>query len=140
VTRKRFHQCLAKLNITIGEKETTMLEGKYMNNVGFNYVPFLNEIQPAVVDAPKYAEFRKELEELGSRKQGVYEPNACNDMQSILVKIKDQVYRKRVSIYEWLRDHDKLNCGRLQRDTFKRAINLCNLDILPSEIDMIMNL
>ncbi len=91
VTRKQFHQCLAKLNITIGEKELAMLEGKFMNNLGFNYVPFLNEIQPAVVDAPKYAEFRKELEELGSRKQGVYEPNPCNDIQSILVKIKDQV-------------------------------------------------
>jgi hypothetical protein len=42
-------------------------------------------------------------------------------------------------ILEWLRDHDKLNCGRLNRDTFRRAINLCNLKIEQSEIDLIMN-
>jgi hypothetical protein len=82
---------LAKLNIAISEKESVMLEGKFVNNLGFNYVDFLNEIQPAQVDAPKYTEFKRELEELGSRKMAVYEPNPCNDIHSILLKIKDQV-------------------------------------------------
>lgn len=50
-----------------------------------------------------------------------------------------KVYKNRVSIYEWLRDHDKLNSGKLLKDTFKRAINLCNLDLEKSEIEMIIN-
>ena len=116
-----------------------MLEGKFTNNLGFNYVKFLNMIQPAEVDESKYHLLKKELAKLNSTKMGIYEPNPCNDIQSILAKIKDQVYLKRVSIYEWLRDHDKLNSGRIPRETFKRAINLCNLEILPVEVDMIMN-
>lgn len=50
-----------------------------------------------------------------------------------------KVFKKRVSIYEWLRDHDKLNSGRLPKETFRRALNLCNLDIQPGEIELIVN-
>lgn len=139
VTRKQFLQCLAILNVYVDENRITALEGKFMNNLGFNYAAFLNLVQPCEVDEPKYHEFKKELERLNSTKQGVYEPNPNNDIQSILIKIKDQVFKKRVSIYEWLRDHDKLNSGRIPRETFIRALNLCNFELLPSEIEMIMN-
>jgi hypothetical protein len=57
----------------------------------------------------------------------------------IFVCYVNKAYRKRVSIYEWLRDHDKLNSGRIPRETFKRSINLCNLDLQQSEIETIMN-
>jgi len=50
-----------------------------------------------------------------------------------------KVFKRRVSIYEWLRDHDKLNSGRLLKETFKRAIDLCKLDLQPSEIELIIN-
>lgn len=56
-----------------------------------------------------------------------------------MLKLKDQVFRRRISIYEWLRDHDKLNSGRLLKETFRRAIDLCNLELEPSEIELIIN-
>ncbi len=91
MTRKQFYQCLAKLNIPLNETYSTILEGKYVNNFGFNYFDFLNQIQPALVDEPKYHTFKKELESLNSSKQAQFEPNPCNDVTSILIKIKDQV-------------------------------------------------
>ena len=35
--------------------------------------------------------------------------------------------------------NDKLNSGRLLKETFKRAIDLCKLDLQPSEIELIIN-
>jgi Ca2+-binding EF-hand superfamily protein len=138
VTSKQFHQCLAKLGLPVVDKNVQILEAKFTDNLGFNYVEFLGKLQPHPVVAPKYHEFRAELAKLNSKKN-TYESNPFNDVQSVLAKVKDQVYKKRVSIYEWLRDHDKLNSGKLLKDTFKRAIDLCNLDLETSEIEMIIN-
>ncbi|CAF0814337.1 unnamed protein product [Brachionus calyciflorus] len=138
VTSKQFHQCLAKLGLPVVDKDVPILEAKFMNNIGFNYVEFLGKLQPHPVIAPKYHDFRAELAQLNS-KNNDYETNPFNDIQSIILKVKDQVYKRRISIYEWLRDHDKLNSGKLLKETFRRAINLCNLDLEKSEIEMIIN-
>jgi Ca2+-binding EF-hand superfamily protein len=138
VTLRQFEQCLSKLGLNVAKEDLETLEAKFVDNVGFHYVAFLNELQPNIVEEPKYEKFMAELHKLSANEKGPFESNSFTDVQSILLKIKDQVYKKRVSIYEWLRDHDKLNSGRLTKETFKRAINLCNIDIQPSEIDILI--
>jgi hypothetical protein len=48
-----------------------------------------------------------------------------------------KVYRRRIRLYEWLKDHDKLNAGRLPFDTFRRAINPCQLELAESELSLL---
>jgi len=91
-----------------------------------------------VKESAKYQDLKNELNRLNSVKP-VFETKPLRDVQSILIKLKDLVFRRRISIYEWLRDHDKLNSGRLLKETFRRAINLCNLDVEQSEIEYIID-
>lgn len=139
VTIKQFEQCLSKLGLTVEDKDLQILEAKFVDNIGFFYVAFLSELQPNLVEEPKYAKFIAALHNLSANEHGPFESNPQTDIQSILAKIKDQVFKKRVSIYEWLRDHDKLNCGRLTKETFNRAINLCNLDLQMTETEILVN-
>lgn len=115
-----------------------ILEGKFMNKKGFNYLEFLTKLQPTIVEGAKYQDLKDELDRLNTVKP-IYESKPLDDVQSILRKLKDIVFRRRISIYEWLRDHDKLNSGRLRKETFRRAINLCNLELESSEIELIVN-
>jgi len=138
VTKKQFYQSLTKIGIQLSDKDVAILEAKFVNKKGFNYLEFLMKLQPSAVEKAKYADLKDELDRLNTVKP-VYESKPLNDIQSILLKVKDLVFRRRISIYEWLRDHDKLNSGRLLKETFRRAINLCNLEIEPSEVELIIN-
>lgn len=90
MTSKQFYQCLAKLGLQVSEKDVAILEAKFMDNYGFNFVEFLDKLQPNPVVVAKYAQFRSELAQLNNKKD-VYESNPFNDVQSVLIKIKDQV-------------------------------------------------
>lgn len=138
VTRKQFYQSLTKIGLHMSEKDVAILEGKFMNKKGFNYLEFLTKLQPTIVEGPKYQNLKDELDRLNTVK-ATYESKPVDDVQSVLRKLKDQVFRRRISIYEWLRDHDKLNSGRLLKETFRRAIDLCQLELEPSEIELIIN-
>lgn len=138
VTRKQFYQSLTKIGLHMSEKDVAILEAKFMNKKGFNYLEFLTKLQPTIVEGPKYQDLKDELDRLNAPKP-IYESKPVDDVQSVLRKLKDQVFRRRISIYEWLRDHDKLNSGRLLKETFRRAIDLCQLELEPSEIELIIN-
>jgi hypothetical protein len=68
-----------------------VLEAKFMDNLGFNYRHFLSLFQPIEVEKAKYNDLRHELEELNNTIKPVFESNPLFDVQSILIKIKDQV-------------------------------------------------
>lgn len=138
MTKKQFHQSLTKVGLHLSANEIAILEAKFMNKKGFNYQEFLGRVQPTEKEKAKYQDLRDELARLNGVKRS-YESQPRHDVQAVLLKLKDLVFRRRISIYEWLRDHDKLNSGRLLKDTFTRAIDLCNLDVEHSEIDLIAN-
>jgi len=45
-----------------------------------------------------------------------------------------QVFRERVRIDEWTRDYDKARTRRMRKTHFRRALDLCNLQLLDSEL------
>jgi hypothetical protein len=55
----------------------------------------------------------------------------------IMILFSSKVFRRRIRLYEWLKDHDKLNSGRLPVDTFRRAINPCQLELTESELSLL---
>ena len=92
VTKKQFYQSLNKLGIELPEKDVAVLEAKFLNNFGFNYVEFLSTFQPTIVEGPKYLDLKNELKRLNTQKT-IYESKPLSDVQSILVKIKDLVIK-----------------------------------------------
>lgn len=90
VTRKQFHQSLTKIGINLAEKDIAILEAKFMNKKGFNYLAFLTQLQPTIVEGAKYQQLKDELDRLNTVKT-TYESKPKQDLQSVLLKLKDQV-------------------------------------------------
>ncbi|XP_077982616.1 uncharacterized protein LOC144437541 [Glandiceps talaboti] len=133
VTNSQFRQCLTYLSLTATEDEMIALEMKFADNFGFNYLRFLEELQPGVKQDMKYQERLVELHAVNSRVVNL-EKNACTDVDSVLTKIKSKVMKERIRILEFLRDYDKLRTGRMKKETFRRALDPANLGLKGSEV------
>lgn len=133
VTRGQFRQCLTMLELHCTEAEMQALEAKFCNDSGFHYLAFLGELQPAEPIQHMYVKRLNELR-LVNEKGALPEHNTACDLDGVLTKIKTQVYKQRVRIYEWMRDYDKLRSGRMLRTNFRRALDLCKFALAEGEL------
>ena len=99
MTKKQFNQSLTNIGIQLSDKDLAILEAKFVNKKGFNYLEFLMKLQPSAVEKAKYADLKDELDRLNTVKP-VYESKPLNDIQSILLKVKDLVrIEKKLNIF-----------------------------------------
>ncbi|XP_071953709.1 uncharacterized protein [Antedon mediterranea] len=136
VTNSQFRQCLTYLGLTASEFEMSALESKYSNNMGFNYVRFLEDLQPSQKPELKYTERLEVLRKVNSNTSSL-EQNPLTDFESIMTKIKTKVSKQRIRVLEFMRDYDKLRTGRMLKTLFQRALDLANLGLLPTEVDVL---
>ena len=108
---------------------------KFSDDTGFNYTRFLEELQPSEKTENKYIERLKELN-LVNRKE--IKDSGSVGVGRIMDKIKTKVVKERVRVEEFMRDYDKLRTGRLLKTVFPRAIDLCQLGLVKSEVDELM--
>ena len=54
VTRSQFRQCLSYLGLDSSEEEMRVMETKFFDSKGFNYLHFLEELQPSEELEDKY--------------------------------------------------------------------------------------
>ena len=90
MTMNQFYQCLSKIGLHLTDKQVAILEAKFVNKKGFNYLEFLMKLQPTIVEGAKYQDLKDELDRLNVIKP-IYESKPLNDVQSILIKLKDIV-------------------------------------------------
>ena len=66
------------------------LEAKFCNDTGFNYIAFLEELQP---QAPQDFMYEKRLEEIRktNQRKSLPELNAQKDLEGVLLKVKTKV-------------------------------------------------
>lgn len=136
VTRGQFRQCLTMLELNCAEDEMQALEAKYVNDVGFNYMSFLHDLEPQEPPKFKYTERLKELREVNEKKNLPSNP-VLADLEEVLTGIKNKVVKERVSVLEFMRDYDKLRTGRISKENFRRALDLCKFELKESEIALI---
>ncbi|XP_052771578.1 uncharacterized protein LOC128211160 [Mya arenaria] len=136
VTKSQFRQCLTMLELHCTEPEMIALEAKFCNDVGFNYLAFLSELQP--IEQPKFM-YEKRLEEIRQTnvRKTLPELNAQKDFESLLLKIKTKVSRERMRVLEFMRDYDKLRSGRMLKTSFRRALDLCRFELRESEVSIL---
>jgi len=136
VTQSQFKQCLAYLDLHTDDDEVRAIQEKFSDNIGFDYVRFLDELTPQVRDLPKYKEHLKELQAVNAHKNPP-EIDALADLRAIITKIKTKVWKERMRVYEFMKDYDKLKTGRVLETNFRRAVDLANLGLKESEVDIL---
>lgn len=72
------------------EPEMAALEAKFCNDVGFNYLQFLQELEPK--ETPQFM-YEKRLEELRLTNTGKKLPelNIAEDLEGVMMKVKTKV-------------------------------------------------
>jgi hypothetical protein len=90
VTKQQFRQCLTFLGISASEVEMELLELKYTNAKGFNYLRFLDDLQPREKQELKYTQRLEELRLVNTRNVSL-EKNPLNSVEEIMKKIKIKV-------------------------------------------------
>ncbi|XP_022079913.1 uncharacterized protein LOC110973400 [Acanthaster planci] len=136
VTKQQFRQCLTFLGLNASEMEMELLELKYSNTMGFNYLRFLDDLQPRDKQDLKYTQRLEELRLVNSKSVSL-EKNPLTDFEEIMKKIKIKVSRERMRVLEFIRDYDKLRTGRMLKTTFRRALDLAHLELQASEVDIL---
>ena len=72
------------------EPEMSALEAKFCNDVGFDYLSFLNELQPLT---PPQFMYETRLEDVRSTNTSKKLPELCpeSDLEGVLMKVKTKV-------------------------------------------------
>lgn len=90
ITKVQFRQCLTYLQLNANEEEMKALEAKFCNDMGFNYIAFLQDLQPYM---PPDFMYEKRLEDirLTNTKNKLPEVDPVVDLEGVLMKIKTKV-------------------------------------------------
>ena len=78
------------LELHCTEAEMQALEAKFCNDTGFNYLSFLEELQPSEKPTLMYLERLKELR-MTNQKGKLPERRPAKDLEGVLTKIKTMV-------------------------------------------------
>ncbi|XP_067828759.1 uncharacterized protein [Heptranchias perlo] len=129
----QFCRCLSQLNLQATEEEMDLLEKVFSDELGFDYVRFLDEVDPQQKPVQMYNKLMSEIHQLNESRRSL-ECGASSDIDCILEKIKTKVYRERIRIGEHMKDFDKLNSGHILKSNFRRALDLDEFELQPSEM------
>ena len=69
VTCNQFHQCLAYLGLSVSPADMRLLEMRFADQKGFNYLKFLDQLQPSERLENKY---QTRMAQLMTKKEQVY--------------------------------------------------------------------
>ncbi|XP_055905315.1 uncharacterized protein LOC129940841 isoform X2 [Eupeodes corollae] len=134
-------QALLSNTILISEEEFAALEKRYCNDMGFNYMRFLEDIDPT-----EYA-FPKLKEPLPIRE--VHEPEKpClikakpteQDVIQALSKIKRQMSINNVKIIDFFVDYDHHRENQIPESDFRRGLDNADVKLTVPEVDIICDI
>ena len=129
VTKSQLRQCIAYLCLDCKPDEIDLVYEKFSDNTGFNYLKFLEELQPSEMQEQKYLNRLEQLKLANKEKQ----IDDTVDIEFVMNKVKTKVVKKSMRVYEFMKDYDKLKTGRMLKTCFPRALDLCCLGLTESE-------
>nr|XP_003701096.1 PREDICTED: uncharacterized protein LOC100876752 [Megachile rotundata]XP_012135529.1 PREDICTED: uncharacterized protein LOC100876752 [Megachile rotundata]XP_012135530.1 PREDICTED: uncharacterized protein LOC100876752 [Megachile rotundata] len=138
VSRAQMRQVLTTAAVLISEQEEYALEQRYNDELGFNYIWFLRELESQRIEEPLYASLLKEKEMINAEKPPP-EPSADEtNIVLILAKIKAKVVRERVKVVEFMRQYDVHNELVIKKADFMRSLDQLRCNLTCAEIGTIM--
>ncbi|KER31253.1 LOW QUALITY PROTEIN: hypothetical protein T265_13008 [Opisthorchis viverrini] len=140
VTTNNFRQLVTMFDFSISPAGIDAIIARHANDDGFDYRGFLEVLDPPSPEEIeyKYPERLKTLQmtNILGKKRLEMEP-VLRDTEGVLDQIKAEVYRRRIRLSDWFRDHDKLNHGYMPRSTFRRCLGVLPLSIGETAMNMV---
>ncbi|XP_055847317.1 uncharacterized protein LOC129913017 [Episyrphus balteatus] len=134
-------QALLSNTILVSEQEFAALEKRYSNDMGFNYMRFLEDVDPAEYAIPKLKEplpLRKihETEEPCLVKSQPTE----QDVIQVLSKIKRQMAINNVKIIDFFEGYDHHKENQIPEMNFRRGLDNANVKLTVPEVNIICDI
>ncbi|KAH1021753.1 uncharacterized protein LOC109541236 isoform X1 [Dendroctonus ponderosae] len=138
VSRNQMRQALNSNGILLSDEELFALEERFKNDMGFNYVWFLKEVEPKPTDEPLYVSFLEDMKRLNSETPNKPPSRQEKDIVQILAKIKGKVVRERIRVLEFMKDFDRCNEQVISRINFHRGLITCGFELTRNEVETLM--
>ncbi|EDV26117.1 uncharacterized protein TRIADDRAFT_24458 [Trichoplax adhaerens] len=140
VTSFQFRQCLTYMGLHTSDEELQIIEEKFADSEGFNYVEFLQVVQPEKRDQPTYATRlnARNIDQFSTNPSDGFTSHST-EVRQLIDSLKSKVMKERIRVSEFMRDYDRLRSGRLQRATFRRALDLCRFGLNIDQYNLIEN-
>lgn len=98
VTRTQLRQILTSMAILLSSEEVFTLERRYNDDLGFNYIWFLQEVEARPIEEPLYHQMLEDKKRINAEKP-LSEPHEDEtNIVLILAKIKAKVVRERIKV------------------------------------------
>lgn len=138
VTRPQLRQVLTAATILLLPKEELALEQRYNDDLGFNYIRFLQELESETIAEPLYCQMLEDKRRINAEKPLPDPHEDETNIVLILAKIKAKVVRERIKILEFMRQFDRHNDRTIKRSDFVRSLDQLRCNLTPAEVDTIM--
>ncbi|XP_065652485.1 uncharacterized protein LOC100202524 isoform X2 [Hydra vulgaris] len=144
VTKSQFCQCMTYLNLSFNEEDIDIVYKRFSDAAGFNYIKFLDELQPAEKYEHIYLKRINDLKILDKAKiveerKDIYNDERKDNIYNVMNKIRSKVFRESIRIHEFMKDFDKLRTGKMLKINFPRALNISSLRLTAYDIDTVMD-
>ncbi|XP_053976671.1 uncharacterized protein LOC128875266 [Hylaeus volcanicus] len=139
VTRSQLRQILTTVTVLISPEEEFALEQRYNDDLGFNYIWFLKELESHPVEKPLYDSMLEEKRKINAEKPPPEPDSDETNIVLILAKIKAKVVRERTKVTEFMRQYDTHKQLVIKRSEFMRGLDQLRCNLTCTEMGTIMN-
>ncbi|KAG4066440.1 hypothetical protein HA402_007076 [Bradysia odoriphaga] len=140
VTSTQMRRVLTQYGILVSDEEFNVLVKRYADDMGFNYVWFLKEVDPEeyLIYASRFEENRRPPapENRLPNEKCEQKTNQLNIIH-VFAKIKGIAARNRVRIMDFLKNFDKHNELCIVETDFRRGLNLAGIHLEHMELNLI---
>ncbi|KAE9523410.1 hypothetical protein AGLY_015962, partial [Aphis glycines] len=140
ISRSDFRRAMYTASIKCTEDELCILEKKFMNVDGFNYLQFLKML----------IDINKKLKKCSIKNKKI---NIVNDnissktikeisnmtLNKLIIKIKTTVKRGRINLDQFLNQFDFSNHKVMSKDTLQRALDMAGIKLDSNELEILIN-
>ncbi|EFN67507.1 hypothetical protein EAG_02894 [Camponotus floridanus] len=137
VTRTQLRQVLITATILLSPEEVFALERRYNNDLGFNYIQFLQELESQPIVEPLYLRMLEDKKRINAEKPPSEPSEDETNIVLILAKIKAKIVRERIKVLEFMRQFDTHNHLVIERVDFIRGLDQFRCGLTPAEVDTI---
>ncbi|XP_015588421.1 uncharacterized protein LOC107264555 [Cephus cinctus] len=138
VSRTQMRQVLTTSGVLLSTQEVFALEQRYNDDIGFNYVYFIEELESLPVTEPLYFSMLEEKKIINAEKLPAEPTEEETNIVTILAKIKAKIVRERVKVTQFMRPFDTLNKQVISRADFIRGLDQIRCNLTCTEMATIM--
>ncbi|XP_012283315.1 uncharacterized protein LOC105701272 [Orussus abietinus] len=138
VTRTQVRKVLTTAAILLSQEEISALEQRYIDDMGFNYSWFLEELEALPVAEPLYNEVLQKMQKVNAEKPTPEPTEDETNIVMVLAKVKAKVVRERIKVNEFMQPFDVHKELVIKKADFIRGLDQLRCNLTCNEVATIM--